>query len=108
MNKIYLYKRFFRKSIFLIVWDYKCKLLIIININFFFLELKGEEEWIKLNYVENFDISFGIVRDNVLRQDCNKIFKLEFVERYEKLRILVVLIYIMDYWKLMRKWSVEV
>lgn len=101
--------RFSRKSILSIVWDYKCEPLIIINIKcFFFLELKGEEGWTKLNYAENFDTSLGTVRDNVPRQDCNKISKSEFVERYEKPRIPVVLTHTMDHWKSMRKWSVEV
>ena len=83
-----------------------CKLLIII-INVL-LELKGEEGWTKLNYAENFDTSLGTVRDNVPRQDCNKISKSEFVERYEKPRIPVVLTHTMDHWKSMRKWTVEV
>ena len=77
-------------------------------ISIFFLELKGEEGWTKLNYAENFDTSLGTVRDNVPRQDCNKISKSEFVERYEKPRIPVVLTHTMDHWKSMRKWTVEV
>jgi len=72
------------------------------------LELKGEDEWTKLNHAENFDTSLGTVRDNVPRQDCNKISKSEFVERYEKPRIPVVLTHTMDHWKSMRKWTVEV
>jgi len=61
-----------------------------------------------LNYAEEFDTSLGTVRDNVPRQDCNKISKLEFVEKYEKPRIPVVLTHTMDHWKAMKKWSVEV
>ena len=72
------------------------------------LELKGEDGWTKLNHAENFDTSLGTVRDNVPRQDCNKISKSEFVERFEKPRIPVVLTHTMDHWKSMRKWSVEV
>lgn len=72
------------------------------------LELKGEDGWTKLNYVEEFDISLATVKDNVPRQDCNKISKSEFVERYEKPRIPVVLTHAMDHWKGMRKWTVEV
>ena len=34
--------------------------------------------------------------------------KSEFVEKYEKPRIPVVLTHTMDHWKSMRKWTVEV
>lgn len=61
-----------------------------------------------MNYAEEFDTSLESVRDNVLRLDCNKISKSEFVERYEKQRIPVVLTHAMDHWKGMRKWTVEV
>lgn len=61
-----------------------------------------------MNYVEEFDTSLSTVRDNVPRLDCNKISKSEFVERYEKPRIPVVLTHAMDHWKAMRKWTVEV
>ena len=74
----------------------------------FNLELKGEDGWTKLNYAEHFDTSLGTVKDNVPRQDCNKISKSEFVERFEKPRIPVVLTHTMDHWKSMRKWTVEV
>jgi len=74
----------------------------------FFLELKGDDGWTKFNHAENFDTSLGTVKDNVPRQDCNKISKSEFVERYEKPRIPVVLTHTMDHWKSMRKWTVEV
>ncbi|XP_068704492.1 bifunctional arginine demethylase and lysyl-hydroxylase JMJD6-like [Montipora capricornis] len=70
-------------------------------------ELKGTDGWTKLNYVQEFDTSFGSVKDNVPRQDCNKISKSEFVERFEKPRIPVVLTHTMDHWKGMRKWTVE-
>lgn len=72
------------------------------------IELKGEDGWTKLNYVEEFDTSLTTVKDNVPRQDCNKISKSEFVERYEKPRVPVVLTHTMDHWKAMRKWTVEV
>lgn len=74
----------------------------------FYIELKSEEGWTKLNYAEEFDTSLESVRDNVPRLDCNKISKSEFVERYEKQRIPVVLTHAMDHWKGMRKWTVEV
>lgn len=61
-----------------------------------------------MNYAEEFDTSLESVRDNVPRLDCNKISKSEFVERYEKQRIPVVLTHAMDHWKGMRKWTVEV
>ena len=61
-----------------------------------------------MNYAEEFDTSLGSVKDNVPRQDCNKISKSEFVERFEKPRIPVVLTHAMDHWKGMRKWTVEV
>ena len=48
------------------------------------------------------------MRDNVHRVDCNKISKAEFVEKYEKPRIPVVLTHAMDHWKAMKKWTVEV
>ena len=74
----------------------------------FYIELKSDEGWTKLNYAEEFDTSLESVRDNVPRLDCNKISKSEFVERYEKQRIPVVLTHAMDHWKGMRKWTVEV
>lgn len=58
-----------------------------------------------MNYVQEFDTGFGSVKDNVPRQDCNKISKSELVERFE---IHVVLMHTMDHWKGMRKWTVEV
>lgn len=61
-----------------------------------------------MNYEEEFDTSLESFRDNVPRQDCNKISKSEFVERFEKPRIPVVLTHAMDHWKGMRKWTVEV
>jgi len=75
---------------------------------FFNIELKGEEGWTKLNYVAEFDTSLESVHDNVPRQDCNKISKSEFVEKFEKPRIPVVLTHAMDHWKAMRKWTTEV
>ena len=61
-----------------------------------------------MNYAEEFDTSLDSFRDNVPRQDCNKISKSEFVEKFEKPRIPVVLTHSMDHWKGMRKWTVEV
>lgn len=77
-------------------------------ISFFEIELKGTDGWTKLNYVEEFETSVGSVKDNVPRQDCNKISKSEFVEKFEKPRVPVVLTHTMDHWKGMRKWTVEV
>ncbi|XP_028517236.1 bifunctional arginine demethylase and lysyl-hydroxylase JMJD6 [Exaiptasia diaphana] len=70
-------------------------------------ELKDEISWCKYDYAKNFDVSLESVHDNIQRVDTRTISHSEFVEKFEKPRIPVVLTHSIDHWRGYRKWTIE-
>jgi len=60
------------------------------------------------NYYKCFDLSPGLVNDNVERIDINQISQDQFVEKYEKLYKPVVIKGATDNWKAKYKWTLTV
>ena len=79
-----------------------------INVLSVVLELKSEEDWEKLNYFENFNVSTDSVKDTVPRVNYNEITRREFIEKYERPRIPVVITHGLDHWRATRKWTIQV
>jgi histone arginine demethylase JMJD6 len=63
--------------------------------------------WSKLSYAKNFDLSLESVQDSIERVDVRKVSHSEFIEKYERTRIPVVLTHAMDHWKGLKKWTLE-
>ncbi|XP_071116179.1 bifunctional arginine demethylase and lysyl-hydroxylase JMJD6-like [Haliotis cracherodii] len=71
-------------------------------------ELSGEKNgWYKYNFCNKFDLSLSLVKDNVIRVDVSKVSHAEFVEKYEKTYVPVVLTEAQSSWDAQRKWSLE-
>lgn len=72
------------------------------------LELKSQEDWEKLGYVKAFDTSCDTVKDTVPRINYNEITRTEFIEKYERPRIPVVITHALDHWRAKKKWTIQV
>ncbi|KAK7099233.1 bifunctional arginine demethylase and lysyl-hydroxylase JMJD6-A-like [Littorina saxatilis] len=71
-------------------------------------ELSHEKNgWHCHNYVENFDLSFSSVKDNVERADASKLSTDEFIRRYEKTYTPVVLTNTQVDWTANYKWNLD-
>ena len=71
-------------------------------------ELRGEYGWSKLNYCVNFPVAKEVVKDNVERINYKKTSHEEFVKKYERPSIPVVLVGAQENWKAAYKWNLEV
>ena len=71
-------------------------------------ELRGEYGWSKLNCFTNFPLGKELVKDNVKRVNCKKTSHEEFVKKYERPSIPVVLVGTQENWKAAYKWNLEV
>ena len=71
-------------------------------------ELRGEYGWSKLNYATNFPVAKELVKDNVERINCKKTSHEEFVKKYERPAVPVVLLGAQENWRAVYKWNLEV
>jgi len=69
-------------------------------------ELKGEEGWKRLGCARNFDMNYE-VKDNVMRVSCKDISHQEFIDKYERPSIPVVLTGCQEHWLATKKWTLE-
>jgi len=70
-------------------------------------ELKGTEGWQGGNWQELFDTSHDAFVDNVQRVDYNTTSCEEFIEKYEKMNIPVVITNSQNDWKASERWKME-
>ncbi|NP_001296707.1 bifunctional arginine demethylase and lysyl-hydroxylase PSR [Hydra vulgaris] len=70
-------------------------------------ELKGDEGWTRLGYANNFDLSYQHIKDTLPRIHCKSISHDEFIARYEKPRIPVILTGCTDSWLANQKWKLS-
>jgi len=70
-------------------------------------ELKGEEAWNKHQYQQIYDTSLVSMNDNVKRIDYLKVTHEEFVEKYEKPSIPVVITNSQTDWLANQKWTLS-
>jgi len=70
-------------------------------------ELKGVEGWMGGNFQENFNTNHDSFVDNVQRVDYLTTSCEEFIEKYEKLNIPVVITNSQNDWKATEKWRLE-
>ena len=77
--------------------------------NFFpYPELRGEYGWSKLIYSTHFPVAKELVKDNVERVNYIKTSHEEFMKKYERPSIPVVLVGTQENWKAAYKWNLEV
>lgn len=76
---------------------------------FFFsvLELNAKGAWTQISYSQSFE-PFKVVVDNVPRLEESTVSPEEFIEKYEKPYLPVVIRGSQDSWKARHKWTVEV
>ncbi|CAG0916157.1 unnamed protein product [Notodromas monacha] len=70
-------------------------------------ELTERNTWAELNYAKNFDLSLDVVKDNVQRVDADFLSEEEFIEKFEKPSIPVVIKNVQRNWKANEKWTLE-
>jgi len=68
-------------------------------------ELKGEEGWCRLRYHETFDQLKNNIPNEIERISFKKISQLEFINKYEKTRVPVILTDCTNHWQAMHKWT---
>ena len=73
-----------------------------------FAELKTQDDWMKHKFAQDFDLSHKSVNDIVPRIDCRNMSQAEFIEKYEKPRIPVVITNSQDHWMANKKWTLQV
>lgn len=72
-------------------------------------ELSNEKHgWRRQEYAKTFDLSLTRVKENVERIDARKIKPDEFIEKYEKNYVPVVITNMLNKWPAMQKWTKEV
>lgn len=67
-------------------------------------ELKGDYGWKKHNFSNKLDLSPSEIPDNVERVDVRQISQDDFVQRFDKPKIPVVLTHVQDHWMARKKW----
>ena len=72
------------------------------------LELRGEYGWSKLNYCTDFPVAKEVVKDNVERIKYKKTSHEEFVKKYERPSVPVVVVGAQENWRAAYKWNLEV
>lgn len=80
----------------------------VILVSNFLTELRGEYGWSKLNYFTDFPVAKELVRDNVERVKYKKTSHKEFVKKYERPSVPVVIVGAQENWKAAYKWNLEV
>jgi histone arginine demethylase JMJD6 len=73
-----------------------------------FPELKTDEDWHKLNYYKNFNLSFQHLPDNIERIDINKVTLEEFINNYESKSLPVIIQNTQTDWPAQDKWTLDV
>lgn len=73
-----------------------------------FSELKTDEDWHKLNYYKNFDLSYENLPDNIDRIDANQCSVEEFIENYESKSKPVIICNSQTDWQAKEKWTLDV
>jgi histone arginine demethylase JMJD6 len=68
-------------------------------------ELKGDEGWTQCRYIQRFDASSSVVKDNVRRESALRLSEREFIERYERPAIPVVICDLTRNWPGAGKWT---
>ena len=71
-------------------------------------ELKGDYGWKKHNFSNKLDLSPSEIPDNVERVDVRQISQDDFVQRFDKPKIPVVLTHVQDHWMARKKWYSQV
>lgn len=71
-------------------------------------ELKNDEDWHKLNYYKNFDLSYENLPDNIERIDANKVSTEEFIQKYEITSTPVIIKNTQNDWEAKEKWTLDV
>ncbi|XP_035913917.1 bifunctional arginine demethylase and lysyl-hydroxylase PSR-like [Anopheles stephensi] len=69
-------------------------------------ELSDKSAWVQLGYHEAFE-PFSQFEDNVERIHVNKVSPREFIERFERIYLPVVIEGMQDGWKAGHKWTLE-
>lgn len=71
-------------------------------------ELKDRQSWYKHDYARRFDVSFSSVKDNCPRVDASQISPRDFINKYERHYLPVVITNLQTHWKAKEKWNFRV